>query len=95
MARMCKVAVMLIHCVHSSQTQEECSACVIGCLCGCMWVRDIESLEEAHPRQLDHLGWPVLTGRYVGSFSSSLVLCCGEFFHAVYLNDGAKAPNAL
>lgn len=57
-----------------------------------MRVCDIGSLEEAHPRQVDHLGWPVLTGRYVGSFSSNL--CSDVFFHAVYLTDGGKTPNA-
>lgn len=55
-------------------------------------MRDTGSLGEAHPGQVDPLGWPVLTGRYVGSFSS--ILCCGVFFQAVHLNDGGEAPNA-
>lgn len=44
------------------------NVCVIGCLCGCMWVRDTWELGETLLRQVDHPDWLVLTGWYV-SFS--------------------------
>lgn len=71
------VAAMLIRCIYSNWTPKRIfaicvSVCVFGCLCeglcGCMWVRDTWELELALQRQVDHPGWPVLTGWYV-SFS--------------------------
>lgn len=45
------------------------NVCVWGCLCGCKWVCDTwRELGVALLRQVDHPGWPVLTGWYV-SFS--------------------------
>lgn len=82
---------MLIHCVHASQTPGR-----MFCACDWMFGRvnaGAGIFGGAHLRQVDHLGWPVLTGRYAGSFPSNL--CCGVFFRReVCLNDGGKAPNA-
>lgn len=55
---------MLIHCVHSGQTPER-----MFCVCDWMfpWVNaGAVIFGEAHLRQVDHPGRPVLTGRYAG-----------------------------
>lgn len=67
------VAVMLIHCIHSNQSLVRIFLmCVwldvyVGA-CGCVI---FGSWEEALLKQVDHLDWLVLTGRYV-SFTGDL-----------------------
>lgn len=46
--------------------------CVFGCLRGCMWVRDTRRGLGVALRQVDHPGWPVLTGWYVRFFRGLL-----------------------
>lgn len=71
------VAVMLILCIYSNWNPREnipnVCVCVFGCLCGCMRVRDTwRELGVALLRQVDHPGWPVLTGWYVSFFRGLL-----------------------